>query len=87
MFSMFYSFLLFNCLNKANDIIESLWIKHGLQFWRYNLNVSYFLDSLFLDFLVEKFYRALPAIKYASANDFLTLSILLAQQSEKKAQC
>ena len=55
-------------------------MKYGLQFWQYILNINYFLDCFFSDLFLEKLYRTRPVLNYASANDFLTLSILLAQQ-------
>ena len=59
-------------------------MKHGSQFWQFTLNASYFLDCLFSDVLLEMLYRTRPAQNYALAKDFLTLSILLAQQKREK---
>ena len=55
-------------------------MKRGLQFWRYLLNVNYFLDRLFADLFLKKLYKTRPALNYASANDLLTLFILLVRQ-------
>ena len=60
-------------------------MKQGLQFRQFILNVSYFLDHHFFDLFLEKLYGTRPVLNYASANDFLKLSILLAQQKRERA--
>ena len=54
-------------------------MKHGLRFWRYILNASYFLDYLFSDIFLAKLYRMRPELNCVSASDFLMLSMLPAQ--------
>ena len=77
---VFFSFCSIASTNDKN-IVEFFCVKHGLQFWRYILNVSYFFDRF-----SQKLYTTRPALTYALANDCLKLSILLAWQKWKRSR-